>query len=235
MKPATLAAIKAHAQAVFPRECCGLISVRKGKEIYTPCRNVAKDHDHFVMDPEDYARVEEAGAVTGIVHSHCYVPATPSEADLVGCEASGVPWTIYALPTHQVYTFEPTGYIAPLIGREFHHGVLDCYSLVRDYYREEVGIVIPDFPRNPEWWLHGDNLYLKYFSEAGFVQVDVHDLRKHDGILMKIASPDPNHAAVHIGDGVIIQHLDGRLSSRDVYGGWYQKVTTHILRHKSLC
>ncbi|MEO6147181.1 MAG: C40 family peptidase [Sulfuriferula sp.] len=235
MTPGTLAAIKAHAEAEFPRECCGLVSIRRGREIYTPCGNLAKDADHFVMDPEDYARVEEAGAVTAIAHSHCYVPATPSEADLVGCESSGVPWIIYALPTHQVHTFEPSGYKAPLIGREFHHGSLDCYSLVRDYYREEAGIELPDYPRDVEWWLHGANLYLENFTQAGFVQVDPSDPKKHDGILMKIASPVPNHAAVHVGDGVIIQHLAGRLSSRDMYGGWFSKVTTHVLRHKSLC
>lgn len=235
MTPDTLAAIKIHAEAEFPRECCGVVSIRKGREIYMPCRNVANDKDHFTIHPEDYAAAEEQGAIIAIAHSHCYAPATPSEADLVGCESSGVPWIIYALPTHQVHTFEPTGYKAPLIGREFHHGVLDCYSLVRDYYREEAGIDLPDYPRDVEWWLHGKNLYLEQFAAAGFVQVDAHDLRQHDAILMQIASPVPNHAAVHVGGGVILQHLAGRLSSRDVYGGWFQKVTTHVLRHKTLC
>jgi hypothetical protein len=28
--------------------------------------------------------------------------------------------------------------------------------------------------------------------------------------------------------------LQGRLSSRDVYGGYWQKVTTHALRHPDL-
>jgi cell wall-associated NlpC family hydrolase len=51
---------------------------------------------------------------------------------------------------------------------------------------------------------------------------------------MQVASPVPNHAAVYLGDGLILHHLQGRLSSRDVYGGYWQKVTTHALRHPLL-
>lgn len=235
MTPETLAAIRAHAEQELPRECCGLISVVKGKEVYTPCANLATGNDHFILDPQAHAAVEDAGTVLMIVHSHCYVPATPSQADLVGCEMTGLPWFIYSVPTHQTHTFEPTGYKAPLEGREFSHGTLDCYSLIRDYYQERLGIVLVNYARDVEWWLHGGNLYLELFEEAGFVSVDKATLQPYDGILMKIASPVPNHAAVYVGDGLILQHLTGRLSSKDVYGGWFAKVTTHVLRHKSLC
>ena len=32
---------------------------------------------------------------------------------------------------------------------------------------------------------------------------------------------------------MILHHLYGRLSSRDVFGGYFQHVTTHCLRHAS--
>jgi cell wall-associated NlpC family hydrolase len=51
---------------------------------------------------------------------------------------------------------------------------------------------------------------------------------------MQVASPVPNHASVYLGDGLILHHLQGRLSSRDVYGGYWQKVSTHALRHPDL-
>ena len=60
------------------------------------------------------------------------------------------------------------------------------------------------------------------------------DIRKGDVLLMQIASPVPNHAAIYLDDGVIMQHVAGRLSSRDVYGGYWAKHTTHVLRHRSL-
>lgn len=234
MKQTTIEAIRAHAESTFPRECCGLVYVDKGKEKYNPCGNLASDADHFILDPQDFAATEDLGEITHVVHSHCYVSPLPSPADLTNCEKTGLRWFIYSLPTHQTYEFSPSGYAASLIGREFSHGVLDCYALVRDYY-QTIGISLPDYARENEWWLKGKNLYLDQFKEAGFVVVPADTLREHDGLLMQVASPTPNHAAVYTGGGVVLQHFAGRLSSRDVYGGWFEKITTHTLRHQSLC
>jgi len=233
MEQETLDAIRVHAESVFPRECCGLVYVQRGKEHYKACENIATTpKDHFVMSPSDYAATEDKGQITCLVHSHCYEPPFPSEADKVNCEKTGIPWFIYALPTHQTHQFEPSGYEAPLVGRVFSHGILDCYTLVRDYYKT-IGIALPDYHRDNEWWLHGETLYLDKFKEAGFVEVT--DMQANDGLLMQVASPTPNHAAVYVGDNRIMQHFAGRLSSLDVWGGWYEKITVKILRHQSLC
>ncbi|MNC75892.1 NlpC/P60 family protein [compost metagenome] len=53
-------------------------------------------------------------------------------------------------------------------------------------------------------------------------------------IVMQIQAPEPNHAAVYIGDGLMIHHLHGRLSERAVYGGYWQERTILTLRHKEL-
>lgn len=234
MNEATLISIKNHASVEYPRESCGVISVVSGKERYTPCRNIAESNEQFVIHPEDYAKADDAGEILSIVHSHCNIPPAPSQADLVGCERSGLPWVIVSHPTGQVYTFEPSGYEAPLVGRQFSHGILDCYTLCRDYYKRTLDIDLIDFQRDYEWWLKGQNLYMDYFQAAGFVQIDLGDLREHDSVIMQVRSPVPNHAAVYIGDDRIIQHVMGRLSSRDVYGGWYRKCTILAVRHRSL-
>jgi cell wall-associated NlpC family hydrolase len=108
---------------------------------------------------------------------------------------------------------------------------------VRDWYALERGIDLPDFERFDEWWKRGMNLYLDNFGSAGFEDTnltDRADLKVGDALLMQVASPVPNHAAVYLGDGLILHHLQGRLSSRDVYGGYWQKVTTQVLRHRDL-
>lgn len=228
-----LAAIRQHAQADYPRESCGLVVVQKGRLRYVPCRNVAERNEHFVMHPQDQAQAEDAGEVVLVVHSHPNLPPVPSQADLVGCETSGLPWLIVNWPTGAVHQFAPSGYVAPLYGRAFSHGVLDCYSFVKDYYRTVLGIELPQVERLDEWWLKGHNLYLDGFTAAGF-EVVTGPPALHDGLLMRVASPVPNHGAVYVGGGLVGHHQMGRLSSKDVYGGWYEKVTTHVLRHRSL-
>lgn len=230
-----LEAIREHAKSCFPEESCGVVIVRAGKALYWPCVNQADAPDrHFVLSPRDMVQAQEQGEVLAIVHSHPNQAPDPSEADLVGCEASGLPWVIVNWPTGQLHVFEPSGYEAPLVGRNFHHGVLDCYSLLRDYYRRELGIALPDFQRDAQWWLKGHNLYLDHFEEAGFVEVDPQSLQMHDVLLMQVGSPVINHAAIYVGDQQILQHCAGRLSSRDVYGGGWQRASRMALRHVGL-
>jgi proteasome lid subunit RPN8/RPN11 len=223
--------IRQHAARDYPRESCGFVIVLKGRQRYIPIRNVAERNEHFVMDHDEQTAAEDTGEVVAVVHSHPNLPPIPSQADLIGCERSKVPWLIVNWPTGAIYEFAPSGYKAPLYGRQFAHGVLDCYTWIQAYYSEMLGISLPNFVHPDEWWLKGQNLYLEGFGQAGFAVVD--KPHQHDVLLMKMASPVPNHGAVFLGDGCIGHHHMGRLSSRDVYGGWYEKVTTHILRHES--
>ena len=65
-----LPAIMTHAAQEQPRECCGLIVQLENKLAYYPCHNLATAIEHFILDPEDYARAEESGEIVAVVHSH---------------------------------------------------------------------------------------------------------------------------------------------------------------------
>ena len=234
MTPATAKAIREHARDTYPLECCGVVLIQQGREYYRPCHNVALGADQFHIDPHDYADAEDAGDIVQIVHSHCNVSPDPSQADLVSCEQSGLPWAIVNWPTGEIREFVPTHYKAPLIGRVFSHGVLDCYSIIRDYYQEMLHITIPNFERHDDWWLHDEDLYKNNFALAGFSEIAFEQLKLHDVILMQLRSPTANHGAVYVGDGIILHHPMNRLSGRDVYGGFWQKITTHYLHHKDV-
>lgn len=227
----TLADITQHAESEAPRECCGLVVIFKGRYIYVRGNNISEDPSNFILDPNDYARAEDMGEPVLIVHSHVGVPPSPSQADLISCEKFRLPWLIVSVPGNAMHMFEPTGYKAPLVGREFSHGILDCYTLIRDYYQEELHIEIPDFHREDDWWKKGQNLYLDNFEKAGFTRV-TSPIKENDVLMMQISSDKPNHAGIYIGNDLILHHQHSRLSSKDVYGGWYKKITSHVVRHK---
>jgi proteasome lid subunit RPN8/RPN11 len=256
MRKKTMAAIRAHAVAEYPRECCGLVVLQGRRESYFPCRNLAAGNDHFVLDPVGYAAAEEAGRITAVVHSHPDVPATPSEADKVACEGSGLPWFIVAaakddsgqVVTSDLIGFAPEGYEAPLLGRPFAHGVLDCYSLVRDWYARERGIVLPDFHRTDGWWEKDrhEDLYMEHYAEAGFRPLASGEhIAPGDVVLMQIRSDRANHSGVFIGPqplkevpdlflvpDAMLHHLYGRDSERVVYGGYWREATRLVLRYE---
>ena len=227
-------AIAAHVQAVYPAEACGLIIDQPGRPAYWACTNMARDkQDHFLLDPRDWVAAEDQGKILAIVHSHPDASANPSMADRVMCERSGLPWIIMGWPSGVMTTTMPVGWQAPLIGREFHHGLLDCYSIIQDYYARDLGIALPDFEREDAWWERGLNLYREGFRQAGFLEVGGAP-RKHDVLLMRVAARVENHGAVYLGDGVMLHHLYGRLSERTVYGGMWERHCTAVLRHEEL-
>lgn len=235
MNEKTLGSARVHAADEYPRECCGLVVVVKGRERYVRCKNLAAGTEHFILDPSDYAAAEDIGDVVAVIHSHPDAPATPSEADLVSCEATGLPWHILSWPADDVRSIEPTGYQAPLVGRTFAHGVLDCWSLVRDFYARELRIDLPDFERRDDWWAHGENLYMDGYPKAGFVAVSQDSPEMvGDVILMQRRAEVPNHAGVYLGGGLMLHHMHGRLSTREVYGGYWREITRCILRHRSI-
>lgn len=225
----------AHAREASPEESCGLVIVHKGRRRYFKCRNVySNPEDGFVISAEDWVLADRAGEIIGVVHSHPDRRPLPSQADLVSCERSGLPWTIVNPITEEFHVFEPSGYEAPLYGREYSFGVLDCYTFVQDFYRINYGIRLKDYKREDRFWEKGQNLYLDHAMDEGFYPIDMKDLKPGDVIIMNIGSDIGNHAAVYLGDNMMGHHLYHRLSSRDVYGGYYMKHTLKFVRHVEL-
>ncbi len=218
----------------MPKEACALLIVEKGIETLVLCDNVSQEKDQFMIQADDYAKAETRGEIIGVVHSHVFKPAWPSHADKVSCEGSGLRWFICSVPTGVWSDLAPSGFEAPLVGREWSHGVLDCYSLVRDYYRHEMKIDMPDFEREFEWWDKGQNLYCPdNWQKAGFYEVPLTDLKKNDALLMQINAKVINHAGVYLGDDLFLHHLNRRLSSRDVFAGYYRQRTVRVARYGS--
>lgn len=252
MNKLTVEAIKAHAVECYPNEACGLIVAVGRKDRYVPCKNIApKGKDQFAIDPKDYAIAEDMGEILAIVHSHPDITAKPSEADLVSCEETGIPWiivSVFSEGVQEVRRIEPKGYKAPLLQRPFYYGVLDCFTIIQDFYVREFGIFIERFPSEDGWWEGDQEIYLDNFEAAGFVKVTDGTLQFGDVILMQARSSKANHSGVFIGSNgkikeapdlfpvpdAMIHHFHGRLSERVPYQGWYKDITRMVIRHKEL-
>ena len=245
----TIQAIYDDARARLPNEACGFIVRADRINRYVPAENTAANPaEDFRISAEAWAEAEDQGKVVAIVHSHPGQSARLSHADRVSMEATGLPWLVVEVregePTgHLIH--EPTGYQAPLVGRPFQHGVLDCYTLVRDYYQRELSIQLPDYAREDGWWDQGQDLYADNFAAAGFEPVSPDNLRQGDLIVMQVRAPVANHAGVYLADGVlktepelhpipgaILHHLYDRDSKRDPFGGFWREAARFYMRHK---
>lgn len=226
--------IYAHAEQQAPLEACGVVILLKGRLRYIPCTNQLNSPDHFIISPLDYAAAEDLGEIVYIVHSHPKSLPEPSQTDLTSLELDTIPWIIVN-PFLKTYTItNPSGYVQPLIGRSYLYGVVDCYSIVRDYYKTNFNIDLFNYPRYDLWWEQGQDLYNERFPEQGFNVVTDGSMNVGDLLLMRVGASTENHAAIYIGNNRILHHPMNRLSSEEIYGGWWQKITSKVIRHKSL-
>ena len=112
--------------------------------------------------------------------------------------------------------------------------MLDCYTLVQDWYRRVAKIELPDFEREDGFWTRGEHLYRDNLAAAGFEVVQTAEPWPGDGLLMRIDSREvDNHAAVYLGEGMMLHHLYGQLSRKERWDWPWQRRTTAIVRHRS--
>jgi proteasome lid subunit RPN8/RPN11 len=224
-----------HAKDQDPKEAVGLLLNVKGKQRYFPCQNLAiTNHQEFILNPEDYVKADNLGEIIGIFHSHPITPPTPSQADRISCEHSNLPWYIVNPKTEQWAELKPEGYKPELCGRPWVWGITDCWSLVRDWYKQEKNIELIDYERSitPQEFLENP-LFEKYAKDTGFRELANNEpLEVGDVLLMSIMHPTLNHVAIFLGD-MVLHHLADRLSCKEPYSEWLLKCTGKRYRYAS--
>lgn len=234
--------LRAHALDVYPHEAVGVVL---GDGSYEPHQNTAPDPEqHAQLAVQTFVDLVTGGNLRAICHSHPRGPDAPTEQDMIAQMECLVPFVL--LTANGEATSEPFAWgdqlepEADLVGRPFRHGVTDCYSLVRDWWRVERGVILPDYPRNWEWWrddVRGTkNLYTSYFADAGFYEIDSSRVLPGDCFLAAVRSEVPNHAGVFLDAGLCLHHPSTglaydptRLSRREPMARWLPWVT-HWLR-----
>lgn len=222
----------------LPEEAVGVLS---GGD-YIGCQNIARSPDKSFR--LDYLTLIKHHPVDAIVHSHPGGIACPSAHDMQQQLASGLPWLISVIATaskpdiaEEWFSWGHTPRLDAMSG--YRHGVTDCYGLIRGWFHDEHGIILPDYPRQWEWWQGHDNLYLSHFADAGFaVLPPQQEFQRGDVFLAAIRSSVPNHAGIYWGDGLIFHHLAGakpvdasRLARKEPIERWKRYITTW-LRHQ---
>lgn len=224
---------------VYPQEA--VIVITKTGAI--PLQNIHSDPvNHFEIDPKAFYKLKPVA----LVHSHTiqtgqnpspdvfmyYDPRTPSHMDMATQLQLDLPFGIIAYDGEtltDIVWFPDLD--ADTIGKEYIHGVYDCYSIVRRYYWQNYKIKLQDYARSYDWWNNGGNLYTSNIANSDWVEIKQQDLREGDLILMRIKDSVECHAALYIGDDQLIHHLAGRLSTTDNFGRWRKKMT-RFFKHK---
>jgi proteasome lid subunit RPN8/RPN11 len=225
-----------------PKEACGVIVDDRilifGENIHP------EPKDSFLLNPETYLQGTKEGKISYIIHSHIGASPEPGSHDITTCNLGDIPWIIVSTypelwPDPVILT--PGKHELPLEGRDWDYQRVNCYTLVQDYYRKELGITLPVFPPGPteeEWKRPETNYFEENFRNAGFRRLaSAEPLQKGDIIAVQTVSPEhPDHIAVltDATQNTILHHVAGRLSGYTGYGGYWRNHTRFVVRHIEL-
>jgi proteasome lid subunit RPN8/RPN11 len=211
------------------REICGVFT----DDEFIRMLNLATDHREFVFDEREYAKINATKKVRAIVHSH---PGnvTPSRADVESCNDTALPWCIVNGMGHHVW-LHPSRKAAPLFGRPFQPKVFDCATICRDYFSEILGIEVKLPHYEVEFWKEENDLLNQEFVSLGFRKTKVFDIKKHDVLVFIMnGSTVPNHLAIYLGDGLMLEQRRYKASSVEVLTDALRDRLCFALRHESL-
>lgn len=204
-----------HMLECYPEECLGYIKDGQYHRLENTSTQKEVSGD---IDKEVLIDLLDKG-IDALCHSHPNGPDCPSGRDMQTQIDMDVPFVIGC--TNGEACTAPfiwgSGLAKPpLLGRPFIHGVLDCVELIFDFYKEIMKVDLPPVARDWEWWATGncpdEGMYEINFTKWGFEQV--HDgLEFGDVLFLHAGSKVINHAAVYIGDHLILHHLSGRLEN----------------------
>jgi len=189
----------------YPSESCGFI-LEDDTIIF--CANISETPEKsFKINPVDY--IKFAGKLKYIFHSHCVDsrasrnldPRTPSVADMKGQQVSGVPWLIFATEGWVVSDpIElPRTPSSEYLERPFIWFINDCYTLVQDYYKFELGIELKAYILHDYTQIRKtDKVFDEFIADYGFQEFhNIDDLQNGDLFIIDNSGFTENHLAIY--------------------------------------
>jgi len=205
----------------YPNEAVGLIL----EDEYVRLENVSETPTKsFEVDSVEYVKHKD---VVALYHSHPYDKddketiklqrmkfdlRTPSLKDIETHIAMSIPFVICTTEGENVSKPLWIGYeTQPLVGRDFIYHVNDCWTLVRDWYKQEKDIELPNIKKEFNWWRgeEPENHYEELYDEAGFVEIDGRDIDVGDVAVLSVGSNVGNHLGVYLGGNMLLHHMYG--------------------------
>ena len=211
-------------------EICGLL-IKSNNDLFPfLCKNISSEPDkHFHLNIYDYLRASKEGTILGVFHSHDY--DTASQLDIQNSKAHNLYSVIYCKNDDKFIELfgNEYNYVEKYLGRKFDVYKFDCYELTKEYYKNELGINLPEFGRDKNWYQNMPKLiednWARYFTE-------VKDKQKNDILLFQIRHDYISHMAIYLGGNLMLHVELNRESKIDVLSDKWLKRLNKVVRYK---
>ncbi len=208
-------------------ECCGCVYKVSGKKYVHKCKNFSTNpQSHFIMSPFDYLKCSISGKIEYIFHSHNSEKCEFSEFDKVQLYNHKIRGILYNTKMDTLKIFYPESFNNPYIGKAFEFNKSDCYTLVREYYKDKFNIHLPDFNRSSKW-SESININDEFLKQNLLTEND--KLEKGNIIVFQF-SKHPDHFGIYLENNLFLHHPRNRFSIIDEIANGYEKRIFKILK-----
>lgn len=250
--------IKTHAEENSHEESCGLIL----EDSIVRCSNVSENPAaHFAISPFEYLKTSRKEKIKAVYHSHISNNGKFSQEDKKMSRGHNVPFVLYHLKSKNFLCFDPKKERIVDIGKKFILGKADCYTLVKDYYKDLGVEVAGNNDLGTNWLERNPNLIENLFDlnkmnpetlEAlknkkedlkglPILKIDwcnsqgLKLLKKHDVIVFElIKGAGPCHVGVYIGEGMMYHHPRNRFPTTESLTAAVQRKIYKVYRHTEI-
>jgi proteasome lid subunit RPN8/RPN11 len=181
---------------------------------------------YFSLSVKDIIMLHKLDNVV-IFHTHINQLSYLSNEDIKGSNSCGFPYLMSNLITGKWDYYNPNE--VPLLeGRKYSYSHSNCYTLVRDYYKQTYNRTLNNYYlTTPTAYLEdGWNEFYKYFKAESFTPVDAP--KEGDVLLFRIgrcnASCQANHCGIYLDDNKVLHHLQDQESK-------IEPLTTRLRNH----
>jgi proteasome lid subunit RPN8/RPN11 len=232
-----------------PNEACGLVLDIDNKLKVFSCENSAKDtKNRFKISRELINSYSKQGKIIGFYHSH--KEQGLSQQDSAVLSKLNLISIVCNIDNLDIQEYNPTNNIPNILNRPFIAGVLDCVELIKDIYKKDLNINIPDLIheiRNIDWddfescvknskyseWNNKNYTFLKdFYLNNGFIEISQDQLREYDLILFRFPFCETATHVMLYRNEKIIHHPFGKDSLIEDYNKYYRKYSVNYLRYK---
>lgn len=117
------------------------------------------------------------------------------------------------------------------LGAPYVEGKNDCYSVLRQYFRDQWGVWLPNIARPNNFWDDPKMDFYGAYRLYGFKPVFDQPLEIGDVLIMPLNTKMNTHAAAVVEGNQILHHMPGGRSTLDpLFPKWVNRANA-VLRH----